>query len=142
MKFSEIDAESWPELQPYFDTCLIPLSGLQGGESPWEATEKVARAGQWLSPLEQAFRGRTVTMPAFHYDREGMAHADSINRLIDGWKRLGFRFVIVVSGQPLRLEGNLRADLIIQPHSEEDEPDTGQIGKAVAELWRKAPVQG
>ncbi|QJD82441.1 DUF2487 family protein [Cohnella herbarum] len=136
MKFSEIDADSWPDLQPYLDTCLIPLSGLKGGEAPWEATEKVARAGQWLSPLEQAFRGRTVTMPAFHYDEEGSAQSDSINRLIAGWKKLGFRYVIVVSGQALEAGDQLQADLIIQPLDGEDEPDTGRISKAVAELWR------
>ncbi|BBI33221.1 DUF2487 family protein [Cohnella abietis] len=136
MKFSEIDADSWPELQLYLDTCLIPLSGLTGEESPWEATDKLARVGGWLAPLEQAFRGRTVTMPAFHYDGEGVEHAERLNQLISRWRNNGFRYVIVISGQPLDWSGHLNADLIIQPNDAEDEPNDQAISKQIAELWR------
>jgi 23S rRNA (pseudouridine1915-N3)-methyltransferase len=136
MKFSEIGEESWPELQPYLDTCLIPLSGLTGEESPWEATEKVARTGQWLAPLEQAFRGRTVTMPAFHYDSGSSLTIEWLNRLIGQWKNSGFRYVIAISGQRLEGEVRLDADLIIQPGPEEDEPDSQLISKSVASMWR------
>ncbi|WP_239614192.1 DUF2487 family protein [Cohnella mopanensis] len=137
MKFSEVDENSWPELQPYLDTCLIPLSGLTGEESPWEATEKVARTGQWIAPLEQAYRGRTVTMPAYHYDAGGAEDTERINRLIERWKAIGFRYVVVVSGQALPLAEALKADLIIQPNAEEEEPDFQRISKSVAALWRK-----
>ncbi|TFE30020.1 DUF2487 family protein [Cohnella luojiensis] len=137
MKFSEIDPDSWPELQPYLDTCLLPLSGLTGDESPWEATDKVARTGEWLAPVEQAFRGRTVTMPAFHYDFGGREQLDRLNRLIGSWKSVGFRYVIVISGQAVHQEERLNADLIIRPDSDEGEPDTQRISKLVAELWRK-----
>jgi 23S rRNA (pseudouridine1915-N3)-methyltransferase len=137
MKFNEIGEDSWPELQPYLDTCLIPLSGLTGEELPWEATEKVARTGQWLAPLEQAFRGRTVTMPAFHYDIGSSLTIERLNRLIGQWKNSGFRYVIVVSGQRLEGEARLDADLIIQPRAEEEEPDSQLIGKMVASLWRR-----
>ncbi|MCD9021176.1 DUF2487 family protein [Cohnella silvisoli] len=136
MKFSEIDGDSWPELQPYLDTCLIPLSGLTGKESPWEATDKVARTGQWLAPIEQDFRGRTVTMPAIHYDIGGDGDAEQLNHLIGQWKKNGFRYVIVISGHLLEGSGKLDADLIIQPATEEDQPDSQLIGKAVASLWR------
>jgi hypothetical protein len=137
MKFSEIDENSWPELQPYLDTCLIPLSGLTGEETPWEATEKVARAGQWLAPLEQAFRGRTVTMPAYHYEAGGEEDADRINRLIGQWRGIGFRYVVIVSGQASLMGERLNADLIIQPVPGEDEPNAERISKSVAALWRK-----
>lgn len=129
--------DSWPELQPYLDTCLIPLSGLTGEESPWEATEKVARTGRWLAPLEQAFRGRTVTMPAFHYDTGSSLTIEWLNFLIGQWKNIGFRYVIAVSGQRLEEGSRLEVDLIIQPDVEDDEPDSQLIGKLVASLWRK-----
>jgi 23S rRNA (pseudouridine1915-N3)-methyltransferase len=137
MKFNDIGEESWPELKPYLDTCLIPLSGLTGDESPWEITEKVARTGQWLAPLEQAFRGRTVTMPAFHYDFGSSSTIDCLNRLIGQWKKSGFRYVIAISGLRLDWEDRLDADLIIQPDAEEDEPDSQLISKSVASLWRR-----
>jgi len=136
MKFSEIDPESWPELQPYMDTCLLPLSGLTGEEAPGEATEAVARTGRWLSPLEQAFRGRTVTMPASHYESGGEEHTGRLNRLIASWKELGFRYVVVVCGRPLELPG-LQADLYVRPGEEGEEPDDKALAKAVADMWRK-----
>jgi len=135
MKFSEIDPESWPELQPYLDTCLLPLSGLTGGETPSEATEKVARTGEWLAPLEEAFRGRTVTMPAFHYGSGSPEHVGKINELIASWKRGGFRYVVLVCGQPLDLPA-AGADLYICPAAEQEEPDAQAIAKSVADLWR------
>ncbi|MFC5467748.1 DUF2487 family protein [Cohnella suwonensis] len=137
MKFSEIGEESWPDLQPYLDTCFLPLSGLTGEESPWDATEKIARTGEWLVPLEQAFRGRTVTMPAYHYNGLDNGRAAAINRLIRNCRSAGFRYVVVVSGHPLRLDEPLEADLVVQPESDDEQPEAAGIGKSVADLWRK-----
>ncbi|QTH44882.1 DUF2487 family protein [Cohnella sp. LGH] len=135
MKFSEIDPQSWPELQPYLDTCLLPLSGLTGQESPSEATEKVARTGEWLSPLEEAFRGRTVTMPAYHYGAGGPEHIGKINELIASWRNDGFRYVVLVCGQPIDLS-EADADAYICPSAEQEEPDDRTIAQSVADLWR------
>jgi len=135
MKFSEIDPRSWPELQPYLDTCVLPLSGLSGEESPAEATDKVARAGEWLSPVEEAFRGRTVTMPACHYGTGGTEFVRKINELISAWKKGGFRYVVLVGGQPMELSG-VEADLYIRPAAGEDEPDAEAIVKSVTDLWQ------
>ncbi|MFB9275252.1 DUF2487 family protein [Cohnella cellulosilytica] len=135
MKFSEIDPQSWPELQPYLDTCLLPLSGLTGEESPSEATEKVARTGDWLAPLEEAFRGRTVTMPAYHYGADSPEHIRKVNELIASWRAGGFRYVVLVCGQPLELPG-IDADLYVRPAAAPDEPDEQAIVQAVAGLWR------
>ncbi|MFC4599055.1 DUF2487 family protein [Cohnella hongkongensis] len=135
MKFSEIDPLSWPELQPYLDTCLLPLSGLTGEESPSEATEKVARTGEWLAPLEEAFRGRTVTMPAYHYGAGGPEQVLQLNKLIASWRNGGFRYVVLVSGQPLKLPG-VAADVYLHPASDSEPPDDRSITKSVADLWR------
>lgn len=137
MKFSEIDENSWPELENYLDTCLIPVSGLTGEETPWEATEKVARSGQWLAPLEQAFRGRTVTMPAFHYLKDSR-DLERLDGLCKQWRANGFRYVIAICGQPSGLPVDLSVDLIFQPSNDDEEPNLEQIRKLVTELWRKS----
>ncbi|WP_373229694.1 DUF2487 family protein [Cohnella sp.] len=136
MKFSEIDENSWPELQNYLDTCLIPVSGLTGGEAPWEATMKVARAGKWLAALERAFHGRTVTMPAFHYVSGSHNDLERLDQLCKQWRANGFRYIIAICGQPLVLSSELSADLIFQPTSEVEEPDADYIRKTVTDLWR------
>lgn len=141
MKFSEFDENSWPELQNYLDTCLISVSGLTGEEAPWEAAEKVARSGQWLAPLESAFHGRTVTMPAFHYvSSSHRSHEDMerLNQLCKQWRTNGFRYIIAICGQPLGLSAELNADLIFQPTNELEEPDIDSIRKAVTNLWRQS----
>ena len=70
LKFSDISRESWPELQPYVDTCLLPLTGLTGMESPWEATETLEKLRDVIDRVEIPFRGRIVTYPAVQYGRE------------------------------------------------------------------------
>jgi 23S rRNA (pseudouridine1915-N3)-methyltransferase len=136
MKFSEINADSWPELQNYLDTCLIPVSGLTGAESPWETTDKVARTGQWLAPLEQAFRGRTVTMPAFHYDTGSLEDRERLNQLTRQWRTIGFRYIVAICGQPIELSWKLEVDLIIGPTNDDEVTDVEKIRKSVADLWR------
>lgn len=137
MKFSEIDPVSWPELQPYLDTCLLPLSGLTGEESPSEAADVIARTGQWLSPIEKAFKGRTVTMPAYHYETGDGSGPERINRLIAAWRRNGFRYVVLVSGQPRETFGATDADLFVSPEAGEAEPDEPAVAKKIADLWRR-----
>ncbi len=138
MKFSELSEETWAELQPYLDTCLLPVSGLTGSEAPWEAKERMLRTGDWLAPLEQAFHGRTVTLPAYHYDRAGEDAAERLNALCARLKADGgFRYVVVVCGQaggvPDRVD---EADLRVQPAGDGDEPDETALRQAVSALWR------
>jgi 23S rRNA (pseudouridine1915-N3)-methyltransferase len=136
MKFSEIDEAGWAELQPFLDTCLLPVSGLTGEETPAEATARVANTGDWLSPLEQAFNGRTVTMPAFHYYSGDAEDRHKLDRLCGKLKKSGFRYVILVCGRPNGL-ADVNADLLIQPVTEDEQPDEQELRKAVAELWRR-----
>jgi 23S rRNA (pseudouridine1915-N3)-methyltransferase len=137
MKFSEINADSWPELQNYLDTCLIPVSGLTGAESPWETTDKVALTGQWLAPLEQEFKGRTVTMPAFHYDTGSLEDRERLNRLAKQWRTNGFRYIVAICGQPMELSWKLEVDLIIGPTNNDEVTDVEKIRKSVTDLWRQ-----
>ncbi len=138
MKFSEFDTTTWPALAPYLDTCLLPITGLAGSETPDVMTDKAAAAGAWLSPVEQAFKGRTVTMPAFHYYEDSMQMHENLIRMCVGFRRIGFRYVVLVSGIPglLGAAAAREANLILQPSGEEDSPDPETLRKAVVDMWR------
>ncbi|WP_027084933.1 DUF2487 family protein [Cohnella panacarvi] len=137
MKFNEISEESWAELQPFLDTCLLPVSGLTGAESPWEATERILKTGDWLSPLEKAFHGRTVTMPAYHYDRAGGDGSEGAKELVARLKKSGFRYVVVVSGQAGGVpESVTEASLVVQPADDAEQPDPDALRQAVMAMWR------
>ncbi|HZG78398.1 MAG TPA: DUF2487 family protein [Paenibacillus sp.] len=100
MKFSEIERDRWEELRPYLDTALLPLSGLTGAESPSDATAALERLRDALDPLEQAYRGRVVTYPALHYAANDEALAALADELCARLKASGFRYCVVVTGDP------------------------------------------
>lgn len=95
MKFSEADEASWKELEPYFDTCLVPFTGLTGKESPLEATAALERLRDFLDLVEVPFKGRVVTYPAFHYTKQG--DLSTLNEICYNLKANGFKHVIVMS---------------------------------------------
>ncbi|MDI4645509.1 DUF2487 family protein [Cohnella hashimotonis] len=137
MRFSEFDENNWSDLQPYLDTAVIPVTGLQGGERPPDAAELVGAAGDWLAPIESAFKGRTVTYPAHHYVGPGdEAPLDAVcARLKSG----GFKFVIVVSGKSgWDKTGVPSADLFACPTEEVSEPDAETLRRSVSEMWKRA----
>lgn len=142
MKFSEIDDQSWAELQPYLDTCLLPVSGLTGTEAPWEAKEKIMRTGDWLSVLERSFHGRTVTLPAYHYNQAAPDAADRLNDMCERFKSSGYKYVVVVCGQAGGVSERVTAaNMIVQPDVEHDEPDEGKLRAAVSAMWRGGAVR-
>ncbi|WEK55715.1 MAG: DUF2487 family protein [Candidatus Cohnella colombiensis] len=140
MKFSELNEASWLELQHYLDTCLLPVSGLRGDETPWEATDKIARTGQWLAPIETSFHGRTVTLPAYHYDLSDEGDVTRLNNLCSKLRNTGFAYIIVVCGQPEYLSNEIVADLLVQPMVLDEQPDVDSIRSQIAMLWRKPAV--
>lgn len=136
MKFSDIAQGQWPELQPYLDTCLLPVTGLDGIEQPAEATQALEDLRDVMDGIEIPFKGRVVTYPACHYTGEAEGHA-LVERLCASLKRAGFRYVIIVSA---RLS-NLRipsADLTIAPDASGHIPDEQQIGQAIRTMWTPA----
>lgn len=64
MKFSDIEEQTWDELRPYLDTAVLPVTGLNGGETPWEATRELEYLRDALDLIEIPFKGRIVTYPA------------------------------------------------------------------------------
>lgn len=142
MKFSELSREEWFNLQPYLDTCLIPVSGIAGGEDPWEMADLAASAGAWLLPLEKAFAGRTVTLPAYHYFDGSAASAAGLKRICAGCREAGFRYVVLVCGVPGLLSGDLGADLYIQPQADGEKPVAEALHLALTGLWQKSRAGG
>ncbi|AEI41367.1 DUF2487 family protein [Paenibacillus mucilaginosus] len=102
MKFSEINEGQWEELRPYLDTCLLPVTGLSGAESPWKAARELEHLRDALDLLEIPFKGRTVTYPALHFTPAG--DTETIRSLLlqvcSGLRSEGFRYVVLVTAQP------------------------------------------
>ncbi|SDC41274.1 Protein of unknown function [Paenibacillus sp. UNCCL117] len=146
MKFSEIETAAWPELKPYLDTALIPVTGLEGSESPVEAADALEVLRDVLDLIEIPFKGRTVTYPAMHYTGGGQAAAAAQLLVQDACARMklaGFRYVVLVTASPDdALEAGLRAseaDLVLRL-TREDMARLGadakrSIAESLTKLW-------
>ncbi|WP_426453600.1 DUF2487 family protein [Paenibacillus sp. S-38] len=102
MKFSEINEGQWEELRPYLDTCLLPVTGLTGAESPWQAARELEHLRDALDLLEIPFKGRTVTYPALHFTPAGdtVTLRSLLQQVCTGLRSEGFRYVVLVTAQP------------------------------------------
>lgn len=138
MKFNEIDPDKWQELQPYLDTCLLPVTGLEGVESPEETTKALEELRDVMDLLEIPFKGRIVTYPALHYitSRE----IGGIRTIVDRIRAGGFRYVIVASARLNERELSIAgADLnvsMIDLHAANEAPGT-DVSQKVQALWNK-----
>ncbi|QJC51886.1 DUF2487 family protein [Paenibacillus albicereus] len=132
MKFSEIEESRWPELQPFVDTCLLPVTGLSGAENPWQAAAALERLRDVMDAIEIPFRGRIVAYPAVQYGSEETAAA--LGPLVHNLKKAGFRYVVAASAA-LRLDGLTEADLTIGPGEDGVLPDAERIRGEIRRLW-------
>ena len=131
MKFSEMSKTDWMSLQLYFDTCILPISGLKGNEAPWQMADQLERLRDALDAVEIPFKGRVVTLPAVQYrtaeDEQFVLH---ISEIAANCKSGGFKHVIAVSGC---------ADLINLSFEHVDlflvSPQKNQALELVANLW-------
>lgn len=136
MKFNEVPKEQWDELKPYLDTCLLPVTGMSGSESPLEATKALEDLRDALDVFEIPYRGRTVTYPALHYvpsDVEGICR-----RLRE---EAGFAYVVIVTAHPtLDLEAwKPSADQVwrIPVHDKAKLAEVKQeVAEAIQRLWQ------
>ena len=95
MKFSDFDSVSWEEHRGFFDTCLIPFTGLKGSESPVESVAALERLRDFMDMVEKPFRGRIVTYPVLHYGGEHSLKL--INELCCNVKSKYFQYAIVLT---------------------------------------------
>jgi 23S rRNA (pseudouridine1915-N3)-methyltransferase len=114
MKFHEIESSTWEQLQPYLDTCLIPVAGLNGKEHPEEVSKVLERLRDMMDLIEIPYKGRVVTYPAFQYGRESILPL--LNDVCRNVKSTGFKYLIVISADVNLEEVKLsEADVLISP---------------------------
>ncbi|QAY66145.1 DUF2487 family protein [Paenibacillus protaetiae] len=139
MKFSEIEESKWNELEPYLDTCLLPVTGMTGLERPYEATQELERLRDIMDLVEVPFKGRIVTYPACHYGGEEITNL--VNKLCGSLKTAGFKFVIVITAKPLSRPVPEHADLVIAAADNGKLPDAAEVSQAIRELWNSGMDQ-
>jgi hypothetical protein len=112
MKFSEIDQATWQANKTYFDTCVIPISGLDGSESPDEAVAKLAALQLVIDQLEANFRGRIIVYPALHYVNE--TTLATIQTHIEKLKETNFKHVVLLSKHLISVNvANTAVDIVL-----------------------------
>ncbi|GIP37451.1 hypothetical protein J31TS4_07310 [Paenibacillus sp. J31TS4] len=137
MKFSDISKEDWESLMPYLDTCLLPVTGMTGKQSPWQATKALEELGEQMIGLETAYKGRMVTYPALHYAAIGEAFQQQVNLICRNLKQTGFRHVILITASPLIEELAFdEADLVLTPATAAKGRE--HVRSLVEELWRES----
>ncbi|PQP87902.1 MULTISPECIES: DUF2487 family protein [Paenibacillus] len=141
MKFSEVEEATWSELSPYFDTCLIPYTGLSGKESPVEATEALARLRDFMDLVEIPFKGRIITYPAVQYGQgEDLSLLQEVCRNV---REAGFAYVIVMTADIELIQGQIEGcDLVLSRKVVFNEETggagiAGQIKDKIQEMWQR-----
>ncbi|UNK20538.1 YpiF family protein [Paenibacillus sp. N3/727] len=139
MKFSEVDEQTWPELQTYFDTCLIPYTGLTGHETPWEATASLERLRDFMDLVEVPFKGRVVTYPAMQYG--GTPALQLLNDICHKVKSTGFIHVVVMTADcDLDIKDIPESALVLSQTrllASGDMPISAAVTKLISGLWQK-----
>lgn len=136
MKFSDITNEQWDELKPYLDTCMLPITGMNGKESPYEATERLERLRDLMDLVEIPFKGRVVTYPACHYVADDELFSQALAKWCENLRAAGFSYIILVSGdQTVRLQ-NAGADLVLQAGPAGEFPSKSEVSDRIRALWR------
>jgi 23S rRNA (pseudouridine1915-N3)-methyltransferase len=116
MKFNEIQQTEWDELKPYLDTCLLPMTGLSGEESPWQVTKALEELRDLMDFVEIPFKGRVVTYPAVQYRLDDSQMIAAMDTLCQKLKSDSFKFVILITGDASLAKLEFQAhDLIISP---------------------------
>ncbi|AKG35396.1 DUF2487 family protein [Paenibacillus durus] len=135
MKFSDFNSVSWEENGHYYDTCLIPFTGLTGQESPPQTVERLEKLRDYIDRIERPFRGRIVVYPAVQYDIDNKEQL--INEICHNVKSSNFRYAIVLdAGGTLIAQDVYESDLPIAIKGFFDDNGVRGIGLATQEIQR------
>ncbi|WP_342561798.1 DUF2487 family protein [Paenibacillus sp. FSL R7-0345] len=138
MKFSEFTEESWKENGEYYDTCLIPYTGLSGMESPPEAAAALEGLRDLLDLIELPFRGRIVIYPAIQY--AAGQNSQYVNEVCRKVKSNLFQYVIIASAVPgVSVEDFYESDLVLYPPKVSTDrmiPLRSEIKEKIQTLWQ------
>lgn len=135
MKFSEITKEQWEELSPYLDTCLLPVTGITEAVPPYQATEWLEQLRDLMDLIEIPFKGRVVTYPAWHYVDVNVQLETQIEQWCSSMKRLGFRYMIVVTANSELNVNSAAVDLCFKPGMGGVLPLQTEVSEAIRGLW-------
>lgn len=141
MKFSQFEAKTWEEMKVFFDTCLLPVTGLTGSEAPYEAVERLELLRDVMDWIESPFQGRVVTYPAVQYG--GVEAADQINRIVQGIRQVGFTYVIVASTvEELNEELLPEVNLLVTPQryaesAGQPKSQNSAVRERILRLWQE-----
>lgn len=139
MKFSEVDEQSWQELKPFLDTCLIPFTGLSGSETPWEATAALERLRDFMDLAEIPFKGRLVTYPAIQYGNT--EDIKLLNEVCHNVKSIGFKFVVIMTADvELSKEDVPESTLVLSRRrleGNEGIPLSATVSGQISEMWQQ-----
>ncbi|MHA7963487.1 DUF2487 family protein [Paenibacillus sp. CAU 1782] len=135
MKFSDISLAEWDELQPYLDTCLLPVTGMNGAETPPEATLALENLRDLLDLIEIPFKGRVVTYPAWHYTTDGEGLTEALAKWISSLRSTGFKYVLLATASPSLDLSRCGADAVISPGNDGGQPEQGEVSLLIRSLW-------
>jgi len=142
MKFSDFDSVTWEENREFYDTCLIPFTGLTGLEDPAETVAALERLRDFMDIVEKPFRGRMVTYPVFQYSGE---HSIAlINELCRNVKSQNFCFAILLTTDITTSENEIfESDLVLSlPRLKElgNKEIQAFAAERIHELWQKSAL--
>lgn len=137
MKFSDIEQDQWNELEPYLDTCLLPITGMSGVENPIEATSCLEQLRDIMDLVETPFKGRVLTYPAFHYYNNDESTRELIRAVCTSLRNNGFKYIILITAKlHIRFQCE-EADLWISPLENGEFPAQEEISLKIRELWKR-----
>lgn len=140
MKFSDFDSDQWVENQKFYDTCLIPFTGLSGLESPSETVQALERLRDFMVWVEIPFKGRIVTYPAIQYATED--YKRMINEVCRKVKSFNFQHVVVISADiALQADEIYESDLVLSPSmfpSSQEVEKSSIISRKIQEMWQRS----
>ncbi|WP_419884760.1 DUF2487 family protein [Paenibacillus sp. B-A-8] len=139
MKFSEFEVEQWADNRNFYDTCLIPFTGLSGSESPPETVQALERLRDFMDLVEIPFKGRIVTYPAIQYG--GGGYVELINEVCQKVKSSGFQYAVVLTADIALLKEEIfESDLVLSLPIIESSLEgkiNSDIGMKIQEMWRR-----
>ncbi len=139
MKFSDINEDQWPELKPYLDTILLPVTGLSGLEEPWEAVRGLEELRDLIDAAEAPFRGRIIVYPAYHYLSEASLE-DELRIVCRRMRTNGFAYVILAIRGDARLQADNDFSNLVLSYSNYKGLSVGEMKKDVQgkiiSIWR------
>ena len=134
-EFSEITPDKWDELKPFLDTALLPVTGLDGSESPatllrnnWNVCVICLTCSSVLSAVEPSHIRRFILFMT------SKRRVLELAQVAGNLKQAGFRHVVIVTlveelADDLTSMGE-SIDLVITPNESE------QVQERIASMWQ------